>query len=324
MLPDFSLFPEQASTFAGRVDALFLFILGVTVFFSLLVALFMVYFAIKYRRRSEDQLPPRITSAPRMEMVWLVFLLGLFLTIFCWGAWSYFSMIRPPDDALEVYVVGKQWMWKVQHPDGQREINELHIPVGKPVKLLMTSEDVIHDFYVPAFRAKQDVVPGRYTTMWFQATKPGRFHLFCAEYCGTEHSRMGGWIVVMERADYDEWLSQRADLSMAQRGRQLFLKKRCITCHNRENQRGPLLENLYLKTVPLEGGGSAVADDNYLAESIRNPKAKIVAGFRPIMPPFAPDGLDDAELQDLIAFIKSLKEGQTPTRNEDTPPPEAP
>jgi cytochrome c oxidase subunit 2 len=253
-----------------------------------------------------------------------VFLLGLFMTIFFWSAWSYVSMIRPPDDAMEVYVVGKQWMWKVQHPGGQREINELHVPVGKPVKLLMTSEDVIHDFFVPAFRVKQDVVPGRYSTLWFQATKPGRFHLFCGEYCGTDHSRMIGSIVVMERADYDEWLSQKADLSMAQRGRQLFLKHQCITCHNRQNQRAPLLENLYLKTVALQDGGTVVADERYLTESIRNPKVKIVAGFRPIMPPFSPEQLDEGQLQDLIAFIKSLREGQTPTRNEETPPPEAP
>jgi cytochrome c oxidase subunit II len=324
MIPDFSLFPEQASTFAGRVDALYFFILGITLFFSVLIALLLVYFAIKYRRRSESELPPRITSAPRMETIWLVFLLGLFLTIFFWSAWLYVSMIRPPDDAMEVYVVGKKWMWKIQHPGGQREINELHIPVGKPVKLLMTSEDVIHDFFVPAFRTKQDVVPGRYSTLWFQATKPGRFHLFCGEYCGTDHSRMIGSIVVMERADYDEWLSQKADLSMAQRGRQLFLKHQCITCHNRENQRAPLLENLYLKTVALQDGATVVADEQYLTESIRNPKAKIVAGFRPIMPPFSPEQLDEGQLQDLIAFIKSLREGQTPTRNEETPPPEAP
>jgi cytochrome c oxidase subunit 2 len=324
MLPDFSLFPEQASTFADRVDALYFFILGVTLFFSVLIALLLVYFAVKYRRRSESELPPRILSAPRMEAIWLVFLFGLFLTIFFWGAWSYVSMIRPPDDALEVYVVGKQWMWKVQHPGGQREINELHIPVGKPVKLLMTSEDVIHDFFVPAFRAKQDVVPGRYSTLWFQATKPGRFHLFCGEYCGTDHSRMIGSVVVMERADYDEWLSQKADLSMAQRGRQLFLKHQCITCHNRQNQRAPLLEDLYLKSVALQDGGTVVADEQYLTESIRNPKAKIVAGFKPIMPPFSPEQLDESQMQDLIAFIKSLKEGQTPTRNEQSPPPEAP
>jgi cytochrome c oxidase subunit 2 len=323
MLPDFSLFPDSASTFTGPVDTLFFFVLFVTLFFSTLIAFLLVYFAIRYRRRSETEVPQPIISAPRMESAWLVFLFALFIAIFLWGAINYFSMARPPDDAMEVYVVGKQWMWKVQHPDGATEINELHIPVGQPVKLVMTSEDVIHDFYIPAFRTKQDVVPGRYSYLWFQATKPGRYHLFCAEYCGTDHSRMGGWVVAMERTDYEQWLGSKANLSMAQRGRQLFLKHQCITCHTGSSQaKAPLLENLYGKKVTLQGGRTVEANDDYIARSIRDPKADIVDGYRPIMPTFPPEQLDDMELQQLIAFIKALKTGETPTRNEETPAPE--
>ena len=323
MRTDFSLFPDSASTFAGPVDGLFFFILFVTLFFSVLIAILLVYFAIRYRRRSETDIPKPIISVPRMESAWLVFLFALFIGIFFWGASVYFNMARPPDDAMEVYVVGKQWMWKVQHPDGATEINELHIPVGQPVKLVMTSEDVIHDFYVPAFRTKQDVVPGRYSYLWFQATKPGRYHLFCAEYCGTDHSRMGGWVVAMERSDYEQWLAGKANFSMAQRGRQLFLKHQCITCHSGTSQaKAPILEDLYGKKVALQDGRTVEANEDYIARSIRDPKADIVDGYRPIMPAYAPEQLDDQELQQLIAFIKALKTGQTPTRNEETPAPE--
>ncbi len=323
MRTDFSLFPDSASTFAGPVDGLFFFILFVTLFFSVLIAILLVYFAIRYRRRSETEIPKPIISAPRMESAWLVFLFALFIGIFFWGASVYFNMARPPDDAMEVYVVGKQWMWKVQHPDGATELNELHIPVGQPVKLVMTSEDVIHDFYIPAFRTKQDVVPGRYSYLWFQATKPGRYHLFCAEYCGTDHSRMGGEVVAMERSDYEQWLARKANFSMAERGRQLFLKHQCITCHSGTSQaKAPVLENLFGKKVTLQGGRTVEANEDYIARSIRDPKADIVDGYRPIMPAYAPEQLDDQELQQLIAFIKALKTGQTPTRNEETPAPE--
>jgi cytochrome c oxidase subunit 2 len=324
MLPDFSLFPESASTFAGKVDGLFFFILFVTLFFSVLIAILLVYFAIRYRRRSETEIPKPIVSAPRMESAWLVFLFVLFISIFFWGAITYFSMARPPDDAIEVYVVGKQWMWKVQHPEGVTEINELTIPVGQPVRLVMTSEDVIHDFYIPAFRTKQDVLPGRYSFMWFQATKPGRYRLFCAEYCGTDHSRMGGWVVAMEQSDYEKWLaSSKANFSMAQRGEQLFLKHQCITCHTGTSQaKAPSLENLFGKKVTLQGGRTVEANEDYIARSIRDPKADIVDGYRPIMPAFPPEQLDDLELQQLIEFIKALKTGQTPARNEETPAPE--
>ncbi|HWP46711.1 MAG TPA: cytochrome c oxidase subunit II [Candidatus Limnocylindrales bacterium] len=201
------LFPEQASTIAGRVDALFYFLLIITGFLSLLVVLLIIYFAIKYHRRSEAERPRPVEGSLPLEILWTVFTFGLFMVMFFWGASIYSTLAHPPEDALDIYVIGKQWMWKFQHSGGQREINELHIPVDRPIKLIMSSQDVIHDVFVPAFRVKGDVIPGRYTTLWFQATKPGTYHLFCAEYCGTQHSGMIGRVIVMEPAQYQAWLS---------------------------------------------------------------------------------------------------------------------
>jgi cytochrome c oxidase subunit 2 len=321
--PGFSLFIEQGSSYAPRVDALYFFILGVSAFFGVLTAILLIYFAIRYRRRAEDYYPRPILGSHKLEVTWTLVTLAIFLLIFFWGAAVYLDTIRPPDDAMEVYVVGKQWMWKVQHLNGRREINALHIPVGRPVKLIMTSEDVIHQFYVPGFRTQMAVLPGRYTYLWFEARKAGSYHLFCAEYCGTQHSRMGGWVVAMEPEDYGRWLdSQGADLSMANRGRQLFLKYQCIACHSGDSQgRAPLLEELYLKDVTLDDGRHVVANDEYLRRSIREPKADVVYGYKPIMPAFDIDRMGSEDLNDLVAFIKTLKRGQTPTRNERTPPP---
>src|SRR6185369_13291494 len=201
------LFPEQASTIAPDVDHLLYFLLAVTVFFTLLIFGAIFYFAIRYRRRSEQELPHDIHGGLALEIVWSVIPFGLTMVMFTWGASIFFRESRPPDGALQIYVVGKQWMWKVQHAEGQREINELHVPLGRSVKLTLTSEDVIHSFFVPAFRTKQDAVPGRYSTTWFKPTKAGKYHLFCAEYCGTNHSRMIGWVYVMEPQEYQTWLS---------------------------------------------------------------------------------------------------------------------
>jgi cytochrome c oxidase subunit II len=321
MFQDLPLFPRQASTIAGEIDGLFLFILGVTLFFTLLIATLIVYFAVRYRRRSEDDYPSPIIGSTVLEAIWTAIPFCIAMLIFFWGASVYFQVVRPPDDCLEIYVVGRQWMWKAQHPDGQREINELHIPVGRPVKLIMTSEDVIHSFYVPAFRVKQDVLPGRYTRLWFEATKPDRYHLFCAEYCGTGHSTMGGWVVALPPDEYQQWLSGQAEGSLALQGRKLFLKKQCITCHTGTAEaRAPNLEALFGKTVRLQDGGSVVADENYLRESILVPDAKVVAGYQPIMPSFKGQ-VSEEELIQLIGFIKALQPGQMPTRTEETPPP---
>jgi cytochrome c oxidase subunit II len=306
------LFPEQASTMATRVDALYFFLVGLTVFFSLLIAGLIVAYAIKFRRRSPDSIGARIHGGLMLEITWSVIPFIITMGIFVWGASVFFAMSRPPDETLNVYVVGKQWMWKFQHLDGQREIDELHVPVGRAVKLIMTSEDVIHDVFIPAFRVKADVIPGRYTHLWFEPTKPGTYHLFCAEYCGTKHSGMVGQIVVMEQNDYQSWLSGgTGEGSLASAGQKLFADLACNTCHRPDAQgRGPVLQNLFGKTVELSTGERVVVDEAYVRESILNPQAKVTLGFQPIMPTF--QGLVTEEgLLELIEYVKSLKQDTT-------------
>ncbi|MBI4528568.1 MAG: cytochrome c oxidase subunit II [Deltaproteobacteria bacterium] len=304
---DFPLFPEQASTMAARVDALFYFLLGVTVFFVSLIFILIVYFAARYRRRSETERPRPIEGTFWLEIVWSVIPLGLTMVIFGWGAIVYFDINNAPANALEISIVGRQWMWKAQHPTGHSEINELHVPLGQPVRLRMTSEDVIHDFFLPAFRVKQDVLPGRYTTLWFQATKAGEYHLFCAEYCGTQHSGMIGRVVVMEPAEFQEWLSAGPKaVSIVDLGENLFKRFACDTCHRSGGtSQGPDLAGLFGRTVKLQRGDAVTADENYIRESILNPRAKIVAGYQPIMPTFQGLLSEEAILQ-LIAYLKSL------------------
>ena len=314
------LFPEQASTLAAQVDLLYFFLIGISLFFGLLIATLLVVFAVRFRRRPGN-VPEQIHGSTALELAWSIIPFGLTMIIFVWGAVLYFQMSRPPDNAHEVFVVGKQWMWKLQHLEGRREINELHVPIGQAVKLTMTSEDVIHSFYVPAFRMKADVLPGRYTTTWFQATKVGEYHLFCAEYCGTEHSGMIGRIVVMEPAEYQAWLSQSgapgaapasgaaqpASVSPLAAGEALFRAKACSTCHQPQGGAlGPSLVGIYGKTVKLQDGSEVTVDDNYLRESILNPTAKLVAGFQPVMPTFQGQ-LDEDQVMQLIQYIKSLK-----------------
>jgi cytochrome c oxidase subunit 2 len=308
------LFPEQASTLAPQTDQLLFFLLAVSVFFTALIFLAIFYFAVRYRRRSENEIPGVVHTGWTLEILWSVIPFGLTMVMFSWGALVFFKASRPPDNSMQIYAVGKQWMWKLQHMEGQREINELHIPVGRPVKLTMTSEDVIHSFFVPAFRTKQDVVPGRYTTTWFQATKPGKYHLFCAEYCGTKHSGMIGWIYAMEPGDYQQWLSGgRAMGSLSDRGQRLFEDLACVNCHKADGSgRCPTLVNLYNHPVLLSGGGTVRADEAYLRESILNPNAKIVAGFQPLMPTF--QGLVTEEgVLELIEYIKSLAPPASPS-----------
>jgi cytochrome c oxidase subunit II len=304
----FPLFPEQASTMAARVDALFYFLVAVTVFFAALIFFMIVVFAVKYRRRSEDERPRPIEGNFRLEMLWSAIPFGLTMVMFVWGAIIYFDIYNPPNDALEISIVGRQWMWKAQHAEGQSEINELHVPVGQAVNLTMTSEDVIHDVFLPAFRVKQDVLPGRYTTLWFQATKAGEYALFCSQYCGTQHSGMVGRVVVLEPAEFEKWLSGGATgMSMVDLGASLFQRFGCNTCHRAGGtSQGPSLTGLFGKTVKLQDGNTVLADENYIRESILDPRAKIVAGYQPIMPTFK--GLVSEEgLLQLIAYIKSLE-----------------
>jgi len=302
------LFPEAASTMAPRVDALYFFLLGIAGFFSLLIAGLIVYYAVRFHRRTPDQVGAQIHGGMVLEIGWTVIPFLITMVIFVWGASVYYAMARPPDETLNIYVVGKQWMWKFQHLDGQREINELHVPVGRPVKLIMTSEDVIHDVFVPAFRVKADVIPGRYTNLWFQPTKPGRYHLFCAEYCGTRHSGMTGEVIVMEPSEFQTWLSGGVpEGSLASAGAKLFQDLACNTCHRPDAQgRGPVLEGLFGKTVQLQNGETMTVDEAYVRESILNPAAKVAQGFQPIMPTF--QGLvSEEQLLELIEYVKSLK-----------------
>jgi len=308
MFDNFPLWPTRASTGAGNVDALFIFLVVLSGFMCVAIFTLIVVFALRYRRR-KGVAAQQIEGSNALEITWSVTPLAIFMVIFLWGAIIYFQERTPPRGADEVYVVAKQWMWKLEHEQGQREINELHVPVGRDVKLIMTSQDVIHSFYVPAFRIKQDVLPGRYTTAWFRATKPGVYHLFCAEYCGTSHSGMIGQIVVLEPAQYQAWLAGGGMVgSLAENGQTIFQQLGCPTCHRSDVQgRGPNLVGVFGKPVQLEDGRIVIADENYVRESILSPSAKVVKGFKPIMPVF--QGLvSEEQLAALVAYIKSLSQ----------------
>jgi cytochrome c oxidase subunit II len=311
MFDTFPLWPARASTTAGSVDALFIFLVALSALMSAVIFVMIIVFAVRYRRRRGVP-AEQIEGSTALEVTWSVIPLFIFAFIFIWGAVIYFKERTPPRGATEVYVVAKQWMWKLQHEEGQREINELHVPVGRDVKMILTSQDVIHSFYVPAFRIKQDVLPGRYTTAWFRPIKAGTYHLFCAEYCGTQHSGMIGQVVVLEPAQYQAWLSGGgAAGSMASNGQNIFLQLGCSTCHRSDTQgRGPNLVGLFGKPVQLEDGRVVTADENYIRESILAPGAKIVSGFKPIMPVF--QGLvSEDQLNALVAYVKSLNQSPT-------------
>lgn len=288
---------------AGQVDALFWFMFSVSALICLGVFGAMLVFVVRYQRRPGNEVAQRLGPTTRLELSWTLIPLGLALVPFVWGAKLYLDMARPPDDALEIYIVAKQWMWKAQHPEGQSEIDELHIPVGRPVKLTMISQDVIHSFYVPEFRIKADLLPDRYTTTWFEATRPGEYHLFCAEYCGTGHSRMTGRVIALGPAEYAAWLQGGPTLSPADQGRRLFQQLGCAACH--ETGLAPNLQGLFGQPVTLTTGQTVTADETYIRESILDPGAKIVAGYQPIMPSFA-GRVNDEQLLQLIAYIKSI------------------
>lgn len=315
------LFPEQASTIAGQVDALYLFLVLISTFFSLLIAILILYFAIKYRR-STGRTAEQIHGSTLLEIVWTVIPLGISMVIFIWGAALYFHQQRPPENALQVYGVAKQWMWKFEYPAGQREINSLHVPTGQKVKVALISQDVIHSFFVPAFRVKIDVLPNRYTTAWFEATTPGTYHLFCSQYCGTKHSGMIGDVVVMKPEDYAAWLeSGKAEGSLAAQGEKLFQQFGCTTCHRPDSgARGPNLEGVYGRPVRLQDNRVVIADDNYIRNHILNPgTTEVVNGFQPIMPTFRGVISEEGMVQ-IIAYIKSLSQQTGQPLNNRTSP----
>jgi cytochrome c oxidase subunit 2 len=304
---NFPLYPEQGSSMAGRVDAIFLALVAFSLFFTFAICFLIIFFAVKYRRGSRADRTPSMGSSATLEFLWIFIPFVIVLGLFTWATIVYYRQYRAPADAFEVYVLGRQWMWELKHPEGKKEINELHLPLGQPVRLTMTSQDVIHSFYVPAFRIKQDVLPGRYTSLWFQPTQVGTHHLYCAEYCGTKHSGMVGSVVVMDPVDYQRWLQEgEATESMSAAGARLFRQLGCSGCHNvNSSVHAPLLDGVFGHPVPLEGGEVVTADERYIRDSILLPKSQVVAGYKPVMPTFE-GKIGEDELLKIIAYIKSL------------------
>jgi cytochrome c oxidase subunit 2 len=295
MWEGFPLFPQRASTIASEVDSLYLALVAMSAFFSIGIFLTIFYLAVKYRQRSEDEIPTAHRMNAKLEIVWLTVPFVIAVALLVWGMKLFLRIYEPPPGAIEILVVGRQWMWKLQHPGGQAEIDELHVPVGSRILLRMATEDVIHSFFVPAFRVKQDVVPGRYTTLWFEPTRVGEYHLFCAEYCGSKHSRMVGRVIVMEPPDYQEWLRQNEpEETLLGAGARLFDRNGCASCHGEtDSRRGPAL------------AGARGLDPEDLRESILDPGAKLVDGYAPLMPSYR-GLLSEEEILRLVAYLQSL------------------
>ncbi|QYM78808.1 cytochrome c oxidase subunit II [Horticoccus luteus] len=302
----------QGSTIAPRVDTAFI---GLLILSGLLIALLLglnLVFLIRYRRGSPAPRPPLTFATWKLEAGWITATTVVFLGIFVWGARIYLDMERPPPDAYTIDVVARQWMWDIRHPNGRREFDTLHVPIGRPIRLRMTSEDVIHSLFIPAFRVKQDIVPGRTISTWFQATQTGHFHLFCSQYCGTQHAAMIAEVIAQTPEDYATWLEAgNHDGSLGDRGRQLFVHYGCSGCHSSEsNVHAPSLAGLYNHRVPLDGGQFVRADEAYLRDSILEPGKQVAAGYTPIMPSFK-GVIPEGDLIELIAYLKSLGD-QTP------------
>jgi cytochrome c oxidase subunit 2 len=288
------------------MDALILFMVLVSLIGLTIVILLVVSFSILYQKRRHP-VAVQIEGSTLLEATWTIIPLGLFLIMFVWGSLLYFRIYTPPANAMNIYVVGKQWMWKAEHPGGQHEINSLHIPSGRPIQLTLISQDVFHSFSIPAFRVKREAIPGRYTSVWFEATTPGTYHLFCTQYCGTNHSAMIGDIVVLTPDDYRKWLNQSTSgASLAQNGERLFASLSCNACHNgRPDARGPSLANVYGSRLTLASGATVTADDAYLRESILNPSMHITQGYAPIMPTYQGQVSEDGVIS-LVEYIKNL------------------
>ncbi len=309
------IYPEQASNFAPQVDSLMTFLILASAFFTIAITGAIIFCFLKYHRKGKNEIGAPIHGDMRLELTWIIVPFILAMGMFGWGAVVYVDYRHAPQDTLDIYMIGKQWMWKAQQPNGRREINELHVPVGRDIKLILASEDVIHDFFVPAFRVKMDVVPGHYNTMWFRPTRTGRYHFFCSQYCGTNHAVMGGWVTVMEPSDYASWLSGSTgeDANPVVAGEKLFAEKACSTCHlSNGTGRAPSLNGVYGGSVHLADGSNVTADDAYIRESILVPSAKIVAGYQPLMPAFQGQ-LTEEQIMSLAAYIKSLQSQPVPS-----------
>ena len=305
-LTDFALFPPEASRIAPQMDALYFFMVLVSLIGLTVVVLLITTFSVLYRRRRHP-VAVQIEGSTMLEATWTIIPLGLFLIMFVWGAIVYFRIYTPPANAMNIYVVGKQWMWKAEHPGGQHEINALHIPVDRPIQLTLISQDVFHSFSIPAFRVKREAIPGRYTNVWFEATEPGTYHLFCTQYCGTNHSAMVGDIVALSQDDYKKWLAQSTSgMSLAQNGERLFASLSCNACHNgRGDARGPSLANVFGSRLTLANGGTATADEAFLRQAILNPSEHVTQGYAPIMPTYQGQISEDGVIA-LVEYIKNL------------------
>jgi cytochrome c oxidase subunit 2 len=305
-MTNFPLFPPEASRIAPQMDALLFFMVLVSLIGLTVVVLLVTSFSILYSKKRHP-VAVQVEGSTLLEATWTIIPLGLFLVMFVWGALIYFRVYTPPANAMNIYVVGKQWMWKAEHPGGQHEINSLHVPTGQPVQLTLISQDVFHSFSIPAFRVKREAIPGRYTTVWFEATVPGTYHLFCTQYCGTNHSQMIGDVVVMTPEGYKQWLAQSTSgMSLAQNGERLFASLSCAACHNaRPDARGPSLANVYGSKLPLASGGAVVADEAYLRESILNPSQHVTQGYVPIMPTYQGQISEEGVIA-LVEYIKNL------------------
>jgi cytochrome c oxidase subunit 2 len=302
-----ALFPAEASGIAPYVDALYFFLVLMTIFGTAFVAILLLVFSVRYRRE-KNPVATQIEGSTLLEATWTIIPLAIFLVTFVWGALLYFRIYDPPANAMNIYIVGKQWMWKAEHPGGQHEINALHVPTGKPIQLTMISQDVFHSFSIPDFRIKREVIPGRYSTVWFEPTQVGTYHLFCTQYCGTQHAGMVGTVTVMTPGDYKKWLEQsNSGQSLAQNGERLFASMGCNSCHNgTAAARGPSLAGVYGSRLTLTDGRQILVDDAYLRNSILNPSEHVTAGFAPIMPTYQGQISEDG-LIDLVEFIKNMQ-----------------
>ncbi len=305
-LTHFALFPPEASSISTYADALYFFLVLISLVGLVVVAALVIGFSVIYRKERNPE-PTQIEGSTLLEATWTIIPLALFMVCFVWGALLYFRIYNPPTNAMNIYIVGKQWMWKAEHPGGQHEIDALHVPIGRPVQLTMISQDVFHSFSIPAFRVKREVIPGRYTTVWFEATKAGTYHLFCTQYCGTLHSGMIGQIVAMNPDDYQAWMAgSTSGMSLAQNGERLFASLGCNACHSGgPAARGPNLAEVYGSRVQLTNGSYTFVDDAFLRDSILNPTMHVTAGYAPIMPTYQGQISEDG-LIDLVEYIKTL------------------
>ena len=302
-----ALFPAEASTIAPYADALYFFLVAISLVGLIFVTILIGYFSIRYRR-DKNPVATQVEGSTILEATWTIIPLALFLVVFVWGGLLYFRIYDPPPNAMNIYVVGKQWMWKAEHPGGQHEINALHVPINQPIQLTMISQDVFHSFSIPDFRVKREVIPGRYSTVWFQATDPGTYHIFCTQYCGTLHSGMIGEVTAMTPADYKKWLDQSTSgMSLAQNGERLFASMGCNACHSgNAAARGPNLAGVYGSKLTLTDGSQVLVNDAYLRDAILNPSQHVTAGYTPIMPTYQGQISEDG-LIDLVEYIKQLQ-----------------